>query len=72
MIYRIAFAFCGALVFSRAAAFATCGEGGLETVSNVGDIGQIGNYHYDGSIRLHQGVMSSAHAVYQHSGNCRL
>jgi len=40
MIYRIAFAFCCALFFSRAAS-ATCGEGSLETVSNVGDIGQI-------------------------------
>ena len=45
MIYRIAFAFCGALFFSRAAATPTCGEGSLETVSNVGNISQIGKCH---------------------------
>jgi hypothetical protein len=71
MIYRIALAFCCALFFSRAAS-ATYGEGSLETVSDVGDIGQIGKCHYDGSIRLQQGDMPSAHAVHHHSGNCRL
>jgi hypothetical protein len=53
MINRIAFALCGALFFSRAAATATCGGGSLETVSNVDDIGQIGKCHYDGSMCLH-------------------
>jgi hypothetical protein len=55
--YRIAL--CGTLFFSRPAASATCDEDSLETVSSVGDIGQIGKCDYDGTIRLHQGVMPS-------------